>query len=68
MNQVETNKSRVKQAFIDGCRLTVLTAISFGTIDLRKYVSMLKKEGMDIKAEPTSNGKNKRFNVYYLSK
>lgn len=68
MNQQETNLSRVREALKSGIRLTVLTAISLGTIDLRKYVSMLKKEGMNIISEPTQNGNKKRFNTYYLKK
>lgn len=69
LSQHETNLSKVRSAFNNGLRLTVLSAISIAsTIDLRKYVSMLKKEGMNIISEPTSNGKNKRFNTYYLKK
>jgi len=66
-NQQETNLSKVRSAFNSGLKLTVLSAISIAsTIDLRKYVSMLKKEGMNIIAEPTENGNKKRFNTYYL--
>ena len=69
MNQTETNLFKVRQAFNNGLKLTVLSAISIAsTIDLRKYVSMLKKEGMDIISEPTQNGNKKRFNTYYLKK
>jgi len=66
-NQQETNLSKVRAAFNSGLKLTVLSAISIAsTIDLRKYVSVLKKEGMNIIAEPTENGNKKRFNTYYL--
>lgn len=67
-NQVETNKENVKNALNAGLKLTVLSAIKLGTIDLRKYVSMLRKEGMDIISEPTQNGNKKRYNTYYLRK
>jgi hypothetical protein len=65
--QQETNLFKVRQALNNGMRLTVLSAISIAsTIDLRKYVSMLRKEGMNIIGEPTQNGNKKRFNTYYL--
>lgn len=66
-DQIETNLSRVRLCLMGGAKLTVLTAIRYcKTIDLRKYVSMLRKEGLDIVAEPTQNGNKKRFNTYYL--
>lgn len=66
-DQSETNLSKVRDAFNSGLKLTVLSAIKIAsTIDLRKYVSMLKREGLDIVAEPTFNGNKKRFNTYYL--
>lgn len=67
-NQVETNKANVKNALNAGLKLTVLSAVKLGTIDLRKYVSILKREGMDIISEPTQNENKKRFNTYYLRK
>lgn len=67
MEQTETNLAKVRIALESGLRLTVLSAISIAsTIDLRKYISMLRKEGMHIIGEPTSNGNKKRFNTYYL--
>jgi hypothetical protein len=52
-----------------GAKLTVLTAIKYcRTVDLRKYISMLKREGLDIISEPTFNDNKKRFNTYYLRK
>lgn len=66
-DQIETNLSRVRLCLMGGAKLTVLTAIKYcRTIDLRKYVSMLRKEGLDIIAEPTFNENKKRFNTYYL--
>lgn len=66
-NQIETNLSRVRMCLLGGAKLTVLTAIRYcRTIDLRKYISMLRKEGLDIIAEPTFNSNKKRFNTYYL--
>lgn len=68
-NQLETNKAKVKMWLNAGAKLTVLSAIKYcQTTDLRKYCSMLKKEGMDIISEPTQNGNKKRFNTYYLRK
>lgn len=69
MNQHETNLLKVRQAFNNGMRLTVLGIVNIcNTIDGRKYISMLRKEGMDIIGEPTTNGNKKRFNTYYLRK
>lgn len=68
-NQFETNKAKVKMCLNGGAKLTVLSAIRYcSTIDLRKYISILKREGMDIISEPTQNGNKKRFNTYYLRK
>ncbi len=65
--QSETNKALVKIFLTGGAKLTVLTAIKYcRTVDLRKYVSILRSEGMDIISEPTQNGNKKRFNTYYL--
>jgi len=67
--QSETNLSRVRDALNAGMKLTVLSAIKIAnTVDARKYISMLKREGMDIISEPTQNGNKKRFNTYYLRK
>ena len=66
-NQIETNLSRVRLCLMGGAKLTVLTAIKYcRTVDLRKYISMLKREGLDIISEPTFNANKKRFNTYYL--
>lgn len=66
-NQIETNISMVRNAFKAGIKLTVASALRIcKTVDLRKYVSMLRKEGLDIVSEPTINGNKKRFNTYYL--
>jgi len=69
MNQQQTNLSKVKGALEAGLTLTVLTATYLcSTVDLRKYVSMLKQDGMNIISEPCENGNKKRFNKYYLAK
>ncbi len=66
--QPETNLSKVKQCFENGLKLTVLTAIELcSTIDLRKYVSMLRKDGMNIQSDWVQKG-NKSYKVYYLLK
>lgn len=68
MEQTETNLAKVRQALNQGLRLTVLTAISIcDTVDLRKYVSMLKREGMNIQSEWVQKG-NKSFKKYFLVK
>lgn len=69
MDQQQTNLANVRQALNNGMRLTVLGIVNIcNTIDGRKYISMLRKEGMDIIGEPTTNGNKKRFNTYYLRK
>ena len=66
-NQIETNISLVRLYLTAGVKLTVASALRYcHTVDLRKYISMLRKEGLDIVSEPTSNGNKKRFNTYYL--
>lgn len=65
--QSETNLSRVRECLKAVIKLTVVSALNMcGTIDLRKYISILKKEGLDIVSEPTQNVNKKRFNTYYL--
>lgn len=65
--QSETNLSRVRECLQAGIKLTVATALTLcHTVDLRKYISLLRKEGLDIVSEPTQNGNKKRFNTYYL--
>ena len=67
MNQEQTNLSKVKSALESGLKLTVLSAISIAsTIDLRKYISMLRQQGMDIKSEWVQKGK-KSYKIYWLS-
>jgi len=68
MKQQETNLSKVRQAFKNGLRLTVVSAISIcNTSELRVYVTQLIREGLDIKSEWRENN-GKRFKLYWLSK
>lgn len=65
MDHQQTNLQRVKSALESGLKLTVLTAISIcETVDLRKYISILKKDGMDIKSEWIQKG-SKSFKRYW---
>lgn len=66
MKTNETNLAKVRNALNSGLRLTVLSAISIcSTVDLRKYVSMLRKEGLNIQNEWVQKG-NKSYKVYWL--
>lgn len=66
--QQETNLSRVKSALESGMKLSVISVLNLcQTIDARKYISILRKQGMDIKSEWVQKGK-KSYKIYYLEK
>jgi hypothetical protein len=68
MEQQETNLSKVKSALESGLKLSVISVLNLcQTIDARKYISMLRQQGMDIKSEWVQKGK-KSYKVYWLSK
>ena len=68
MNQQETNLSRVKSALESGMKLSVISVLNLcQTIDARKYISMLRQQGMNIKSEWVQKGK-KSYKIYYLEK
>lgn len=62
------NKQRIRNLLEKGKRLTVLSVLNkIGTIELRVYISKLRREGLDIKGDWTKrNGKN--FKIYYIAK
>ncbi len=58
-------KEQIKNGFEAGKTLTVLDALNqFRTIELRKYVSMLRKEGLNIQDRWVSKN-GKRFKEYF---
>ena len=66
--QQETNLQRVKSALESGMKLSVISVLNLcQTIDARKYISMLRQQGMDIKSEWVQKGK-KSYKIYYLEK
>lgn len=68
MKTFVTHKALVKAAFERGERLTTHTGNKIGeTVDFRKIVSVLRREGMEIKDHWTKNDKA-RFKVYYLQR
>jgi len=68
MESRESTKARILEHLQSGYCLTVLEAVPlFNTIDLRKYISMLRKEGNSIKGEwDTNMMTGKRFKVFSL--
>ena len=68
MEQQQTNLQRVKSALESGMKLSVISVLNLcQTIDARKYISMLRQQGMDIKSEWVQKGK-KSYKIYYLEK
>jgi len=58
-------KEQIKNGLEAGKTLTVLDALNqFRTIELRKYVSMLRKEGLNIQDRWVSKN-GKRFKEYF---
>lgn len=68
MEQQQTNLAKVTNAFNNGLRLTVVSALAIcNTSELRCYVTQLIRQGVNIKSEwRTNNGK--RFKLYWLEK
>ena len=66
MDQQETNLSKVRSAFENGLKLTVVSALMIcNTSELRVYVTRLIRDGLNIKSEWKTNN-NKRFKIYWL--
>ena len=61
-------KQAIKQSFEAGHTLTTLDGLTrFRTLEMRKFVSMLRAEGMNIGDRWVSNN-GKRFKQYFVSK
>lgn len=65
---MDTIESKIKKHFEDGYSLTVVEALRyFNTIELRKFVSNLRRKGLDIKDEWVENSTSrKKFKRYFL--
>ena len=61
-------KQKILKFLTGGGITSVLEAVTmFGTIDLRKYISMLRSEGHNINGDWETNPvTGKRFKCYYL--
>lgn len=65
---METIKKAILTDLQNGKRLTVLDGINNHlTVDLRKYISLLKKEGVNINSVWVTKNK-KSFKEYFLQK
>lgn len=61
-------KKQMREDLEGGMTLTVLTGLKlYKTIDLRKYISDLKKEGMNIQSRWVQRNK-KRYKEYFIGK
>lgn len=65
---METIKKEILSDLTNGKRLTVLDGLKmYSTIDLRKYISLIKKDGINIESKWISkNGKH--FKEYFIAK
>jgi len=60
-------KAQIKAHLLSGKKLTSCTAAKeFLTADLRKYISMLRNEGLAIADELVENANKKRFKRYFI--
>lgn len=67
MEENTSVKAKIKAYLQSGKILTSCTASKeFLTADLRKYVSMLRNEGLKIADELVENGNKKRFKKYFI--
>ncbi len=58
---------QIKQYFLDGGVLTVKSALlKFGTTELRRVVSRLRKQGMDIASEKINHLYEKGYHKEYF--
>lgn len=65
----KSTKDKIKEMFLAGHIMTSCDAAGeFVTADLRKYVSMLKREGLDIIGEWMKSENGKHFKKYWLKK
>lgn len=69
MSIPSTTKDKIKQMFLDGHVLTSCGAAEqFVTADLRKYISTLRREGMNITDERVTSDTGKSYKKYWLKK
>lgn len=66
MEANRTVERAIKDKLISGQPLTSCgAALEFFTGDLRKYVSNLRKEGLEIKDKWETSKNGKRYKIYY---
>lgn len=72
METNETNHSHlsnIRKLLLGGSKLTVLSVLKLlRTIELRHYIAILRKEGMNIKDEWKTSESGKRYKIYWLEK
>lgn len=69
MSKLDTIISRIREAFSNGKELTTFTGNMIGrTVDFRKIVSVLRKEGMQIEDRWQTTQDGRRYKIYFLSK
>lgn len=67
MEQNKSVKAQIKTYLQSGKILTSCTAAKeFLTADLRKYISVLRSEGLKISDELVENNNKKRFKRYFI--
>ena len=60
------NQQRIRSLLEKGKRLTVVSVLRIvGTIELRVYISKLRREGLNIKGDWTKRN-GKKFKIYYI--
>jgi len=63
---MKNSQKSIAAYFVNGGSLTVLLALDyFGTTELRRVVSRLKKQGLNIKSESV---KGQTYHRYYIGK
>lgn len=61
-----STQQQIKQQLLEGKVLTSCEAArQFQTADLRKYISNLKEEGLNIRDEWVTSANNKRYKKYW---
>lgn len=67
MSDTKSTKDKIKEAFKSGKILTSCGAAQdFLTSDLRKYISTLRGEGMDISDKVVTSTTGKKYKEYFL--
>lgn len=65
--QTQSTKDKIKEMFLSGQTLTSCGAAeAYQTSDLRKYVTMLTRSGMDIVSQWVTSSTGKRYKEYCL--